>query len=60
MITDIVRNDLAKIAIKNSVKVDELCKLYTFGTVHQLISTISCNLKKNTKFSEILKLVLWN
>ena len=55
MITDIVRNDLAKIAIKNSVKVDELCKLYTFGTVHQLISTISCNLKKNTKFSEILK-----
>lgn len=55
MITDLVRNDLSKIASKNSVKVDELCGIYSFGTVHQMISTISCELKQNTTFSEILK-----
>jgi len=42
MIVDLVRNDLSRIAIKGSVKVDELCKVYTFEQVHQLISTISC------------------
>lgn len=55
MITDLVRNDLSRIAVKNSVSVDELCGVYSFGTVHQLISTISCELKQNTRFSDILK-----
>jgi para-aminobenzoate synthetase component 1 len=55
MITDLVRNDLSRIAAKNSVQVDELCGIYTFGTVHQMISTISCDLAPNKKFSEILK-----
>lgn len=40
MIVDLVRNDLSKNAIKGSVKVDELCKVYTFKQVHQLISTV--------------------
>ncbi len=55
MIVDLVRNDLSQIATKGSVHVDELCKIYTFPTVHQLISTISCELKEDTSFSEILK-----
>ncbi|MGV3630814.1 MAG: anthranilate synthase component I family protein [Bacteroidota bacterium] len=55
MITDLVRNDLSRIASKNSVIVDELCGVYSFGTVHQLISTISCDLKENVYFSDILK-----
>lgn len=55
MIVDLVRNDLSKIAMKNSVHVDELFGIYTFETVHQMISTISCTLKENTSFSEILK-----
>lgn len=55
MITDLVRNDFSRIAQKNSVAVDELCALYTFETVHQLISTISCELKPDVPFSEILK-----
>ncbi|MCE3297251.1 MAG: Aminodeoxychorismate synthase [Crocinitomicaceae bacterium] len=55
MITDLVRNDLSRIASKNSVHVDELCGVYTFGTVHQLISTISCTIKEETTFSDILK-----
>lgn len=55
MIVDLVRNDLSKIAKKGSVKVDELCGIYTFETVHQMISTISCEPKENTSFIEIIK-----
>ncbi len=42
MITDLVRNDLSRIAEKGTVHVDELCKVYTFKQVHQMISTITC------------------
>ena len=34
---------------------DELCKLHSFKTVHQLISKISCDLKKETSFTDIIK-----
>lgn len=40
MIVDLVRNDLSKIAKKNTVEVSELCRVYTFETVHQMISTV--------------------
>ncbi|MBI2259477.1 MAG: anthranilate synthase component I family protein [Flavobacteriia bacterium] len=55
MITDLVRNDLSKFALKNSVKVEELCAVYSFTNVHQMISTISCLFDKNIDFSTILK-----
>ena len=44
MIVDLVRNDLSKIAKKASVNVDELCKVYSFKQVHQMISTVSAEL----------------
>ncbi|WP_127020646.1 anthranilate synthase component I family protein [Flagellimonas beolgyonensis] len=40
MIADLVRNDLSKSAKKGSVTVAELCKVYTYKQVHQMISTI--------------------
>jgi para-aminobenzoate synthetase component 1 len=55
MIVDLVRNDLSKVATKNSVKVTELCEPYSFKTVHQLISTVQCELKPEKTFSEILQ-----
>lgn len=55
MIVDLVRNDLSRSAISGSVKVDELCKVYTFEQVHQLISTISCKVKDNVNPVDILK-----
>lgn len=55
MITDLVRNDLSKTAIKSSVKVEELCEVYSFKQVHQLISTISAEVTDNVPFTEILK-----
>ena len=54
MIVDLVRNDLSRIAEPFSVKVDELMGIYTFETVHQMISTVSCTVKENTNFADIL------
>ena len=47
MITDLVRNDLAKSAKKGSVKVDELCGVYEFEHVNQMISTVSAELRED-------------
>ncbi|WP_103866337.1 aminodeoxychorismate synthase component I [Aquimarina sp. I32.4] len=40
MIVDLVRNDLSRTAKKGSVIVEDLCKVYSFKQVHQMISTI--------------------
>jgi len=55
MIVDLVRNDLSRIAASKNVKVDELCKIYSFPHVFQMISTVSCELEDKTSFTEILK-----
>jgi len=55
MIVDLVRNDLSKTATKNSVKVEELCKVYTFKQVHQLISTVVSRVKKEVSPVEFIK-----
>ncbi len=55
MIVDLVRNDLSRIAQPGSVKVDELLGLYSFKTVHQLISTVSCEVSDSISFSDMLK-----
>ncbi len=55
MIVDLVRNDLAKTATKGSVKVQELCKVYTFNQVHQLISTITSEVSATQNPLEILQ-----
>ena len=41
MVVDLVRNDLSKICLPGSVKVDELFGIYSFPQVHQMISSIS-------------------
>jgi para-aminobenzoate synthetase component 1 len=40
MITDLVRNDLSRIAQKGSVAVSDQCTVYPFAQVHQMISTV--------------------
>jgi len=57
MITDLVRNDLSITATKGSVKVKELCGVYTFEKVHQMITTITSEVDEKEHFSDILKSV---
>lgn len=55
MIVDLVRNDLSQLAQRGSVAVDELCAIKTVETVHQMYSTVSCTLKEQVNFQDILK-----
>lgn len=55
MIVDLVRNDLSKSSILGSVKVDELCGVYPFTNVNQMISTVSSNIKPDCKFTDAIK-----
>lgn len=55
MIVDLVRNDLSRVSDKGAVQVDELCKVYTFEQVHQLISTVSCKVPEKTDSVDIIK-----
>jgi para-aminobenzoate synthetase component 1 len=55
MIVDLVRNDLSKIAKKGSVQVEELCKVYSFKQVHQMISTIVSEIEPTTHPVDVIK-----
>ncbi|MCX2574619.1 anthranilate synthase component I family protein [Pedobacter sandarakinus] len=55
MIVDLVRHDLTKSAVKGSVKVEELFGIYTFPQVHQMISTVSCQLNPEVHFIDAIK-----
>jgi para-aminobenzoate synthetase component 1 len=55
MIVDLVRNDLSRTAKKGSVKVEELFGIYSFKQVHQMISTVSSEVKEDISFDELIK-----
>ncbi len=55
MIVDLVRNDLSHTATKGSVGVEELCAIYTFKQVHQMISTVVSTVEHTTSPIEILR-----
>lgn len=55
MIVDLVRNDLSHTATKGSVEVEELCGVYTFKQVHQMISTVISNVESTTTPIDILQ-----
>lgn len=55
MVVDLVRNDLSKVCTEGSVQTDELFGIYSFPQVHQMISTVSGQLKPGVSFTDILK-----
>jgi len=55
MIVDLVRNDLSRLMTVKSVETTELCKLYSFDTVHQLISTVKAELKDDISLNEAIR-----
>ncbi len=55
MILDLMRNDLSKTAKKGSVNVVELCKVYSFKQVHQMISTVISQIEDTVHPVDVLK-----
>lgn len=57
MITDLVRNDLSRIAVRGTVRVDELFGVHTFERSHQMITTVSAVPRPGTNFMDIIKAI---
>lgn len=54
MVVDLVRNDLSRVCKEGTVNVDELFGVYSFPQVHQMISTISGELKDGIDLADII------
>lgn len=54
MAVDVARNDLSHLAKKGSVSVNKLYNIESFETVHQMVSTVSCELKESLSFEDII------
>jgi para-aminobenzoate synthetase component 1 len=57
MIVDLLRNDIGRVCDFGSVRVEKLCDLDEHPTLFHLVSTIGGVLRKDVKFSDILKAV---
>jgi para-aminobenzoate synthetase component 1 len=55
MIVDLVRNDLTRSAKKSTVKTEELFGIYSFKQVHQMISTVACELADGISAIQAIK-----
>jgi len=55
MIVDLMRNDLARTCRPGSIKVNELFGIYTYPQVHQMISTISGEMKEEIPFTDAIR-----
>ncbi|HEY8388256.1 MAG TPA: anthranilate synthase component I family protein [Parasegetibacter sp.] len=55
MIVDLVRNDLSKFCKEGTVKVKELCGVYPFPQVHQMISTICGEVSDELHWTDAIK-----
>ena len=54
MIVDLVRNDLSRVCVPGSVRVPELCEVYTYSHVHQMISTVVGEPKPGIGLKEVV------
>ncbi len=55
MIVDLVRNDLTRSAKPGTVKTEELFGIYSFMQVHQMISTVVCELREDVSPVEAVR-----
>ncbi len=55
MVVDLVRNDLSMVCKKASVIVTELCKVYSYAQVHQMISTVQGTIADDKNFAQVLQ-----
>ncbi len=58
MITDLLRNDLGRVAVPGSVATTALAQLRTFAHLHHLESTVEARLVPGTRLSDVLAATL--
>ncbi len=57
MIVDLLRNDLARVSVPGSVRVDDLFTVETYPTLHTMTSGVSALLRDGATLSDILRAV---
>ena len=55
MVVDMVRNDLSRVCVPGSVKVDELFGIYQFPQVYQMISTVSGLMNEGLNWIDVVE-----
>lgn len=55
MIIDLERNDLSRVCVPGTVRVDSLFDVEEYATVNHLVSTISGEIEKDTTFGDIIR-----
>ncbi len=54
MITDLLRNDIARVSMVGSVRVPALFEIESYATVHQMTSEVTATIRPETTLSDIL------
>ncbi|MBX7539499.1 aminodeoxychorismate synthase component I [Qipengyuania sphaerica] len=55
MIVDLMRNDLSRVAIAGSVRVDEPFAIESYPTVHQMVSVVRADLKEGMGATDLVR-----
>jgi len=55
MIVDLLRNDVSRVAVPGSVEVPELFKVESYPTVHQLVSTVTAELRDGLGAADVIE-----
>ena len=57
MIVDLLRNDLSKFSVDDSVVVKKLCEIESYETVHHLVSIVQSKMRVGIGFADVFKAV---
>lgn len=55
MIVDLMRNDLSRVSVPESVTVTEQSGLYTYATIHHLISTVKAKKRADASVTDVVR-----
>lgn len=55
MVVDLLRNDLSRVAVRGSVQVPSLMNIESFATVHQLVSTVTAQLRPTCSLLDLVR-----